>query len=389
MLISKSGPNITMMSFTVTLSLVYFVTQCASMSKMEFTTLGKSDLSVSKVCLGTMTWGQQNTVDEGIAQLDLAFSKYGINFIDTAEMYPIPAKPETQGATDKIIGKWLKSQDRSKVILATKVAGASDRLNWLPGRNGQLPRVRRSDILASVDESLKRLGTDYIDLLQIHWPDRYVPLFGAPPYDLALERDSIPFEDQLRAFEELIKAGKVRHIGVSNETPYGIMKFTEAAERLGLPRIVSVQNSYSLVTRSDTENGLTEVLSPRNEDVSLLVYSPLAGGILTGKYRSSDCPKSARLNLFQGYMERYKQSLCTEAVDKYCELADSLSMTPTELSLAWCYSRSHVTSTIIGATSLSQLAENIEAFHKRHLITADVVKSIDDIYKRYRDPSKT
>jgi aryl-alcohol dehydrogenase-like predicted oxidoreductase len=222
--------------------------------------------------------------------------------------------------------------------------------------------------------------------LQIHWPDRYVPLFGAPPYDASLERESIPFEDQLRAFEELIKAGKVRYIGVSNETPYGLMKFTEAADRLQLPRIVSVQNSYSLVTRSDTENGLTEVLS--NEAVSLLVYSPLAGGILTGKYRANDCPKSARLNLFEGYMARYKQSLCTEAVDKYCALADTLGLTPAELSLAWCYSRPYVTSTIIGATQLAQLQENIEAYSKRHLITADVLKAIDDIYKRYRDPSK-
>lgn len=371
------------------LFLALLVNGTFAMSMMEFTKLGRSDLKVSKVCLGTMTWGEQNTMDEGIAQLDLAFSKYGINFIDTAEMYPVPTKPETQGATDRVIAKWLKSQDRSKVVLATKVAGASDRINWLPGRNGQLPRVRRSDILVSVDESLKRLGTDYIDLLQIHWPDRYVPLFGAPPYDASLERDSIPFEDQLRALEEVVKAGKVRHIGVSNETPYGIMKFTHLAEQMGLPRIVSVQNSYSLVTRSDTENGLTEVLSPRNEAVSLLVYSPLAGGILTGKYRSADCPKTARLNLFQGYMERYKQSLCTEAVDKYCTLADSLGMTPAELSLAWCYSRPHVSSTIIGATSLNQLEENIASFGKRHLITADVVKAIDDIYKRYKDPAKT
>jgi aryl-alcohol dehydrogenase-like predicted oxidoreductase len=178
---------------------------------MDYINLGSSDLSVSKICLGTMTWGQQNTMAEGIEQLDIAFNEYGINFLDTAEMYPVPTKPETQGETDRVIAKWLKGRDRSKVIIASKVSGASERITWLPGRNGNGARVSKKDIMVSVEESLKRLGTDYIDLVQIHWPDRYVPLFGGAAYDQSLEREFYSFEEQLRAFDDLIKQGKVRH----------------------------------------------------------------------------------------------------------------------------------------------------------------------------------
>ena len=178
---------------------------------MDYIPLGSSDMMVSKVCLGTMTWGQQNTMAEGIEQMNIAFDEYGINFMDTAEMYPVPTNPQTQGETDRIIAQWLKGRDRSKVILASKVSGASERITWLPGRNGDGARVSRKDILVSVDESLKRLGTDYIDLVQIHWPDRYVPLFGGAAYDQKLEREYYTFEEQLRAFADLIKAGKVRH----------------------------------------------------------------------------------------------------------------------------------------------------------------------------------
>ena len=179
--------------------------------EMDYINLGSSDLKVSKVCLGTMTWGQQNTMAEGIEQLDVAFNEYGINFLDTAEMYPVPTKPETQGETDRVIAKWLKGRDRSKVIVASKVSGASERITWLPGRNGNGARVSKKDIMVSVEESLKRLGTDYIDLVQIHWPDRYVPLFGGAAYDASLEREYYSFEEQLRAFDDLIKQGKVRH----------------------------------------------------------------------------------------------------------------------------------------------------------------------------------
>ena len=355
---------------------------------MDYVKLGKSSLSVSKVCFGSMTWGQQNTEDEGIEQLNVAFSEYGVNFIDTAEMYPIPNKAETQGATDRVIGKWLKTVDRSKVILATKVSGASDRLTYMPGRVGTGTRVRKSDIFSSIDASLNRLGTSYVDLLQIHWPDRYVPLFGASPYDYNLERDYISFQEQLEALNELVQAGKVRHIGLSNETPYGVMKFSQLSEQLKLPNFISIQNSYSLVVRSDFENGLKEVCSPRHENVGLLAYSPLAGGVLTGKYLRDDVALTWRLNLFEGYMARYKQSLCQKAVIKYCEIAKKYDMTPTELALAWCYTRPHVASTIIGATSVQQLKENLNAYKLCSKITPEVVQEIDDVYKVYRDPSK-
>lgn len=241
--------------------------------------------------------------------------------------------------------------------------------------------------MESVESSLRRLGTDYIDLLQIHWPDRYVPLFGQDAYDPSQERDdSTSFNEQLEAFQDLIHQGKVRHIGVSNETPFGVCKFAELAEREGLPKIVSIQNSYSLLVRSDFESGLSEVCSPRNTNVGLLAYSPLAGGILSGKYATEDVSDRARLNLFPGFMERYKKSLAQEAVDCYMQVADKYGLTPTQLSLAWCYSRPWVASTIIGATSLEQLDENIEAYGIE--FTDEMNDDVNAIYQRYRDPSK-
>lgn len=357
----------------------------------EIRTLGSSDLRVTNVCLGTMTWGQQNTDDEGVEQLNLAFDAYGVNFIDTAEMYPIPTKPETQGRTDRVIGKWLgmKGRDRSKVILATKVAGASDRITWLPGRDGKGCRVSYKEIVSSVDHSLERLKTDYIDLLQIHWPDRYVPLFGQGTYDYKLEREFVSFEEQLRAMEYLIKQGKIRYFGISNETPYGVMKFSQAAKEFGLPKPVSIQNSYSLLTRSDFESSLVEVCSPSHENIGLLPYSPLCGGILSGKYQdpSFDATNS-RLNLFEGYMSRYKQSLAQEAVLEYCKVAQKHGYTPTQMALLWCKAQPHVTSTIIGATTIPQLKENLEAFSKSRAITQEAINDINAIYKRYRDPAR-
>lgn len=353
---------------------------------MDYTTLGSSDLNVSKICLGTMTWGEQNTEEEGIEQLNAAFHEYGINFLDTAEMYPIPTKAETQGATDRIISKWLPTMKRSDVILATKIAGPG--IKWLAGRNGENSKVSKEQVEVSIDETLKRLGTDYVDLLQIHWPDRYVPLFGAASYNMSLERDASSFEEQLLALDSLVKKGKVRNIGLSNETPYGVMKFSQVASQLGLSKMVSIQNSYSLITRADFESGLTEVCSPRNENVGLMAYSPLAGGILTGKYARDDCPPTSRLNLFEGYMARYKQSLSVKAVAEYAEIAESIGLTPTELALVWCYKQPHVTSTIIGATSMSQLRENIKAYQKLDLLDDAVLSRINDVYKRLKDPAK-
>lgn len=360
----------------------------AASDGMDFTVLGDSDLSVSKVCLGTMTWGEQNTLEEGVQQLDIAFNEYGINFLDTAEMYPVPTKAETQGATDRTVAEWLKRRGkRDDVVLATKVAGRSERITWLR-KHGEGTKVRRTDILESVDASLKRLGTDYVDLLQIHWPERYVPLFGQDGYDPSKEYDDAePIEEQLRALKEVVDAGKVRYIGVSNETPYGVCQFDELARREGLPKIVSIQNSYSMIVRSDFESGLTEVCGARQANVGLLAYSPLAGGILTGKYASGENTDKSRLNLFPGFMSRYKQSLAKTAVDEYIAVAEKHGLTPTQLALAWCYSRPWVASTIIGATTLPQLRENIEAYQLE--FTEEMNKDVEAIYARYRDPSKS
>ena len=260
----------------------------------------------------------------------------------------------------------------------------------LPGRDGKGARVNKDQIIKSVDSSLERLGTDYIDLIQIHWPDRYVPIFGAQEYDLKQERDAVSFEEQLEALKTLVDAGKIRYVGVSNETPYGLMKFCEVADRLGLPKICSIQNSFSLITRSQIEQGISEICSERNENIGLLAYSPLAGGILTGKYRGSkESTAKSRLTLFEGFMDRYLQSDAQVAVNDYCSLAEEIGLTPAELALAWCYSRDYVCSSIIGATTLNQLKENMAAVLLKDKITEDVCKSINSIHKRCMDPSKT
>ncbi|KXZ41733.1 hypothetical protein GPECTOR_301g817 [Gonium pectorale] len=349
-------------------------------------TLGDSDLLVSACCLGTMTWGKQNTEAEAHEQLSYAWDM-GINFMDTAEMYPVPVEAATQGRTDRYIGTWLKSglRKREEVVLATKVSGYSDRSPWV--RNPpRTTRVNREQILESVDASLKRLQVDHVDLLQIHWPDRYVPLFGSGAYDPKNERpDSVPFEEQLRALEEVVKAGKVRYIGVSNETSYGVSEFSRLAASAGLPKIQTIQNAYSLLVRVPFETDLAETC--RRNNVSLLAYSPLAGGMLSAKYNklSDEQLRAARFNLFPGYMARYKQSLVQEAVGEYDKVAAKYGMTASELALAWCKSRWFVGSTIIGATSMEQLKENLLAFDKD--ITDEIAADIQAVYKKYKDPT--
>ncbi|KAH9315305.1 hypothetical protein KI387_023932, partial [Taxus chinensis] len=285
--------------------------RAAVMSKasLDFKKLGDSDLLISEITLGTMTWGNQNTEKEAHEQLGYAFDQ-GINILDTAEGYPVPMNRETQGRTDQFIGTWLKSQPRDKVILATKVCGFTKQLSYIR-ENATTLRVDAANIKESVEKSLSRLGTDYIDLLQIHWPDRYVPLFGEFSYDSSKWRESITFIEQLKAFQQLIREGKVRYIGVSNETSYGVVGFVNAAKLEGLPKIISIQNNYSLLVRCHFEVDLNEVCIPQHCNVGLLAYSPLAGGALTGKYTYPDSilAKKGRFNLFPGYMSRYNKSL--------------------------------------------------------------------------------
>jgi len=336
-----------------------------------------------------MTFGEQNTIEEGVEQLNLAWDNYGINFLDTAEMYPVPTKPETQGATDETVKNFLKGRKREDVILATKVAGRSDRITWLRDDESGA-KVNRKQILESVDKSLQRLGTDYIDLLQIHWPDRYTGgLFGQPDFspESAKNDDPTPFEEQLSVLNELVKSGKVRNIGVSNETPFGVCSMMDMAKQSPelYPKIVSIQNSYSLLVRKDYEAGLSEACYHHN--VALLPYSPLASGVLTGKYRDkANLPENARLLMFPGFMDRYLGSLNEEAANAYGDIAKEAGMTPSELALSWCYHRDLVASTIIGATTIAQLKENINAYDIK--LNEDTLNKISDVYKQYTDPTK-
>ncbi|KAA8548815.1 hypothetical protein F0562_000499 [Nyssa sinensis] len=360
----------------------------AEKTALQYRKLGDSDLEISEITFGTMTFGEQNTEKEAHEMLSYAFER-GINALDSAEAYPIPMKKETQGKTDLYIGSWLKSQPRDKVILATKVCGYSERSSYLRD-NAKVLRVDAANIRESVEKSLKRLNTDYIDLLQIHWPDRYVALFGEFFYDPSKWRPSVPFVEQLRAFQELIDEGKVRYIGVSNETSYGVMEFVHAAKVEGLPKIVSIQNNYSLLVRCKFEADLVEVCHPNNCNIGLLSYSPLGGGSLTGKYIDidSEAARKGRLNLFPGYMERYNRSVAKEATIQYLEVAKKHGLTPVQLALGFARDRSFMTSSIIGATSVDQLKEDIDAFvTTERPLPPEVMADIEDVFKRYKDPA--
>ncbi|WP_416048190.1 aldo/keto reductase [Cupriavidus basilensis] len=328
---------------------------------METTRLGRSELQVSRICLGTMTFGEQNTEAEGHSQLDYAVSR-GINFIDTAEMYPVKPRAETYGSTERIVGTWLKRQQRERIVLATKVAGPA-RMPWI--RNGG--DLTPDSIRAAVDASLARLQTDYIDLYQIHWPARNAPIFGQKQFDPANERECASIQAQLEAMGELVRAGKIRYVGVSNETPWGVAEFVKQAELHGLPRIATIQNPYNLLNRS-FEQGLDEACF--RTDVSLLVYSPLAFGQLTGKYLGGDlahpvfdAQAKGRLTRFPpDWSPRYLRPESLAAAARYVTLAREHGLSPATLALAWSYSRWFAASTIVGATSLEQLRENIDAW---------------------------
>ncbi|XP_015887851.3 uncharacterized protein LOC107422857 [Ziziphus jujuba] len=357
---------------------------------LQYRKLGDSDLEISEITLGTMTFGEQNTEKEAHEILSYSFEN-GINILDTAEAYPVPMKKETQGKTDLYIGTWLKSQPRDKVILATKVCGyAEERISFVRDNNPKVLRVDAANIRESVEKSLKRLNTDYIDLLQIHWPDRYVALFGEFYYDFSKWRPSVPFAEQLKAFQELIDEGKVRHIGVSNETSYGVMEFVHTAKVEGLPKIISIQNCYNLLARCRFEVDLAEVCHPKNCNIGLLAYSPLGGGVLTGKYidANSEAARKGRMNLFPGYMDRYNKSVAREATIKYIELAKKYGLTPTQLALGFARDQPFNTSSIIGATSLDQLKEDIDAFiTTERPLPKEVMADIDSIFNIYKDPA--
>mmetsp|Transcript_43100 Transcript_43100/g.78768 ORF Transcript_43100/g.78768 Transcript_43100/m.78768 type:complete len:393 (+) Transcript_43100:78-1256(+) len=357
---------------------------------MDYCKLGTSDLEVSKVCMGTMTFGEQNTLEEGVEQLDLAFDNYGVNYIDTAELYPVPAKPETQGMTDKTVAAFLKTRKREDVIVATKVCGFNERMLWFPRKEPDTPTsLTKEQILYSVDASLKRLGTDHIDLLQLHWPDRYTGgLFGQPDFSPSQVRESVDFEETMEALQQVVEEGKVRYVGVSNETPYGVCSFAELAKNnpSKYPKIVSIQNSYSLVVRKDFEAGLAEAC--HHHQVGLLPYSPLAGGSLTNKYADKDkLPEGSRYTMFPGFMDRYYGSQNEAAVSAYSKIAVAKGMSPAQLALSWCYHREHVASTIIGATSIPQLKEDIEAYDIR--LDDETLDEINKVYKQFTDPTKS
>jgi len=343
---------------------------------MEYRQLGESDLKVSALALGTMTFGEQNSEAEAHAQLDLAVA-HGVNFIDTAEMYPVAPRAETSGRTESYIGTWLKRQRRDQLIVATKIAGPARGFSWI--RN--TPRIDRAQLNTALDDSLRRLQTDYVDLYQIHWPDRYVPMFGATGYDVAQERDSVPIAEQLQALGDLVKAGKVRHIGLSNETPWGVMEFLRCAETLDLPKIVSIQNAFHLMNRT-FESGLAEVCHHAN--VGLLAYSPLAFGHLTGKYIANPQTKG-RITLFQGFGQRYNKPNVPAATKEYVRIAREAGLNPTQMALAFTRTRWFTGSVLLGATSVRQLQENLGSAEVT--LTAEVLEKIEAVHRVYPNPA--
>ncbi|MBU3697184.1 aldo/keto reductase [Dechloromonas sp.] len=347
------------------------------MTTLSTRQLGCSDLVIPEICLGTMTFGEQTGEADAHAQLDYALAQ-GVNFIDTAEMYAVPPRAETYGATETIVGNWLKRQQRDKIILATKVAGPARSLTWI--RNGPLA-LDRANIRAAIEGSLRRLQTDYVDLYQLHWPERNQPMFGQWQFDPTAERGATPIREQLETLAELVREGKVRHVGVSNEHAWGLMEFVHLADELGLPRIISTQNAYHLLNRT-FETGLTEIA--HREQIGLLAYSPLAFGHLTGKYLA-DPAAAGRLTQWPFFGQRYTKPNVAPAIAAYVELARRHSLTPMQLALGFVRSRWFVSSTIIGASSLAQLHETLPATLTP--LSAEILAAIDDTHLRYNNPA--
>ncbi len=343
---------------------------------MQTRPLGTTGIEVSRLCLGTMTFGEQNSEAEAHEQLDRAVT-FGINFIDTAEMYPVPPKAETQGRTERYVGSWLKQRgSRDDVIIATKASGPG--LGHIRGG----PRLTREHLHQAIDDSLTRLQTDYVDLYQLHWPDRRTNFFGklGYPYDEE-DEDTTPLEETLAALKELVDAGKVRAIGLSNDTPWGVMRALHLAETLDLPRVASVQNPYNLLNRS-FEVGLAEIA--HRERVGLLAYSPLAFGVLSGKYLEGARPRGARLTLFERF-QRYTNPQAKAAAAEYVKIAHDAGVDPAQMALAFVKSRPFLTSNIIGATGMEQLESNLESESLK--LDHDVLEAIEAVHQRQPNPA--
>ena len=342
---------------------------------MEYRTLGDTGVEVSVICLGTMTWGEQNTEAEAHEQLDYAVA-HGVNFIDAAEMYPVPPRRETQGLTEAYIGSWLKRRsDRERLIIASKVSG--------PGMQDYLrggPQLTRDHVERAVEASLARLGADYIDLYQVHWPARRTNFFGDLGYKHQDDDDATPIAQTLAALGDLVARGKVRHVGVSNETPWGVMAWLREAAAQGLPRVVSIQNPYGLLNRT-FEVGLAEIA--HRERCGLLAYSPLGFGMLSGKYLDGKRPPGARLTLFD-YFTRYTGERGVAATRRYVEIAREAGLDPAQMALAYVNTRSFLTSNIIGATTIGQLRDNIKS--QAVTLSEDVLAAIEQVHEEIPNP---
>ena len=344
---------------------------------MNFKKLGNTDLKVSTICLGTMTWGEQNNQKEAFEQMNYALDS-GINFFDTAEIYPSPCFEKTYGSTEKIIGNWFKEKkNREQVILASKISGPG--LSWV--RNGG-PQYSEQNIKKAIEDSLKRLQTDYIDLYQLHWPERKTNFFGRLNYKHQEKEDSWnDFEKILIILEKFIKQGKIRYIGLSNETSWGLSKFLEVSKLKTLPKMMSVQNSYNLLCRT-YEIGLAEISI--REKSGLLAYSPLAGGFLTGKYRNNNLPENSRQKLFGGYYTRYNKPNASIVIEKYFDIAKKFDLDFAQMSIKFCEIQKFLTSVIIGATSMEQLKIDIESVNVN--LSEEIIKKINDLQLKYPNP---
>ncbi|MBD0834036.1 NADP(H)-dependent aldo-keto reductase [Aestuariibaculum suncheonense] len=345
---------------------------------MKYTTIPKTDIKVSKICLGTMTWGNQNTEAEGHEQLDYALEQ-GVNFIDTAEMYPVPASPETQGETSRIIGSWLKKREnRDQVVIASKIVGRPSDYTAHIRTTG----LQGNSIAEAVDRELKRLQTDYIDIYQIHWPERETNTFGKRDYVHNPDDEwTDNFNEVLHKMEEQIKAGKIRHVGLSNEKAWGTMRFLEESKTHGLPRVRTIQNAYSLLNRT-YEGDLAEI--SMREQIGLLAYSPMAFGVLSGKYIKGTAADNSRLKLFPRFA-RYSSEQCAEATRQYMKIAEDYDMTLAQMSLAFVNQQPFVTSNIIGATSMEQLKENIDSVNLT--LSKEVLEKINNVHAVIPNPA--